>query len=208
MKRALKKMGFRREGGSLVLPEKEVRAPSETKIMLDAMGQINRIPMCRVFRNNNGALYDRNGRLVKYGLGDGSADLIGSVFVGAFARPLAIEFKKPGETLDPDQEAWRDVVISLGWVYGMATSIEEAIAIVERARQNLLTSIDALTAEYRRGIFDERMSVWQFLKREAHEFSALLADAILKSKHNGLGGNWDAKIENVDGRMQITLVQR
>lgn len=127
--------------------------------------------------------------------------------VGAHARPLAIEVKRPGEKLRPEQEVWRDAVISLGWVYGVATCADDAIAIVNKARQNLLTSTDGMIAEYRRGAFDERMSVWRFLKDNPGAREEV-ADHILKSKHNGLGGNWDASIEDVDGKMRITLVQR
>ncbi len=87
----------------------------------------------RLLRNNNGALNDATGRLVRYGLGTGTSDLIGWTADGRF---LAIECKSPGAYTSPDrlaaQQRFIDAVNAAGGRAGFATSVAEARAIWER----------------------------------------------------------------------------
>ncbi len=69
------------------------------------------------------------------GLGLGVADLI--CIVPPMGRFVAIEVKRPGYTpsdVRPDQRRWLAIVERFGAISGIATTVEEALAIVERAR--------------------------------------------------------------------------
>jgi hypothetical protein len=79
-----------------------------------------------LWRNNNGAMQDKTGRVVRYGLANESkqmsavvksADLIGFTDSGRF---VSIECKAPGARTDPDrlaaQERWRDLVLAAGGI--------------------------------------------------------------------------------------------
>lgn len=59
-----------------------------------------------MWRNNTGGLYDKHGRFIRYGLCNGSSDLIG-VWRGKF---VAIEVKTHKGRLSDEQERF------LGWV--------------------------------------------------------------------------------------------
>lgn len=78
----------------------------------------------RLFRNNCGAMQDKTGRVVRYGLANESkqmnavvksGDLIGWDDTGRF---VSIECKGVGSRTDPDrlaaQERWRDLVAASG----------------------------------------------------------------------------------------------
>lgn len=80
----------------------------------------------RLLRNNVGALEDRNGRLVRYGLGTGSSDLIGWTRTGRF---LAIEVKAPHGKPTDQQRLFIAAVQDAGGLAGIAHSVEEARAI-------------------------------------------------------------------------------
>lgn len=93
----------------------------------------------RLWRNNNGALRDQNGQLVKYGLAPGSSDLIGIRMititpemvgrtVGVFC---ALEVKLPTNNERPAiQLAFTRIVQCLGGVAGFVTSEQEALALL------------------------------------------------------------------------------
>lgn len=141
------------------LPPKKPGRRAESWVVKSIALHVNALPMCRVFRNNVGALPDKVGRLVRYGLAIGSSDLIGS----AFGIPIAIECKAPGWVYkgtehEKEQQAWIRVVESLGWVGGFAQSIDDAVAILARARHEATKGGD-----YRKGVFDERMAAAHWL---------------------------------------------
>ena len=91
----------------------------------------------RLFRNNNGALMDQNGRLVKFGLAPGSSDLIGwktvkisSQDVGKeIAQFVAIEVKDKGKATD-QQTKFINAVRGAGGIAGIAKSISDALALL------------------------------------------------------------------------------
>jgi hypothetical protein len=82
----------------------------------------------RLLRNNVGALPNENGRLVRFGLAEGSADLIGwcSVVIGPehigrkLAVFLSVETKRPaGRTAKArleKQKNWRDAINAAGGI--------------------------------------------------------------------------------------------
>lgn len=81
---------------------------------------------CLVWRNNVGALTDATGRLVRYGLCKGSADLIGLTSCGKF---LAIEVKGANGRVTPEQERFIALVLAKGGRAGVARSVREALEI-------------------------------------------------------------------------------
>ncbi len=123
------------------LPARPPRsAPTEAQIKALARQAINAIPGCRVWNNpvgeadfagRDGATYH-----VRYGLAEGSADLIAC----CWGRFVSIEMKAPGKKPRPDQLAWIELVESFGGVAGWADSVEGAVAIVERAKPMTATS--------------------------------------------------------------------
>ena len=93
----------------------------------------------RLWRNNVGTLYDRQGRPVKFGLCKGSSDLIGlrSITIGpehvgqTMAVFAAVEVKSPTGRPTPDQQAFIDTVQALGGLAGIARSSADAAAILQ-----------------------------------------------------------------------------
>lgn len=92
----------------------------------------------RLFRNNVGATRDGKGRLIRYGLAKGSADLIGWITrkitqddVGkSIAQFVSIEVKSSTGKPRPDQIAWQDIVNKAGGCAGIARSVEDAQKII------------------------------------------------------------------------------
>lgn len=83
-----------------------LEAPIQARILLEA----SRLGL-RVWRNNTGALRDKNDRLVKYGLCVGSSDIIGIAPGGRF---IAIEVKAPGKLPTPEQVKFISAVNKAG----------------------------------------------------------------------------------------------
>ena len=92
----------------------------------------------RLFRNNVGRAETVDGRFIQYGLCVGSSDLIGwqSVtitpdMVGQqVAVFTAVEVKSPGKKAKPEQQRFIDAVKRHGGRAGVATSVQEAAAIL------------------------------------------------------------------------------
>ena len=109
---------------------KETNLMKRIQIALSKIGS-------RVFRNNCGALRDRNGTWVKYGVArPGGSDLIGWTPVVItpeyFGRTLAIftavEVKKDDKArLTPEQENFIDVVTKSGGIAFATTSVDDAV---------------------------------------------------------------------------------
>jgi hypothetical protein len=111
---------------------------SEAAIQQDIRLALGQTPGLRVFRNNVGAIKDRNNRLVRYGLATGSADLIGwqsvvitPAMVGQrFARFVSIEVKTPSGRLSPEQETWQAAVQKAGGIAVVARSVDDISFLV------------------------------------------------------------------------------
>lgn len=101
---------------------------SETALVQAILLALGARPDCRAWRNNTGRLANpRSGRWVAFGL-PGSADILGILRGGTF---LAVECKtRTGRTRDA-QEAFGRMVASMGGVYVLARSVEDAVAAVD-----------------------------------------------------------------------------
>lgn len=82
-----------------------------------------------LWRNNCGYWHDGK-RGIRYGLAEGSSDLVG-ICDGRF---FALEVKRPGEKPTEDQRKWMNVVRMHGGFATVVTSAEEALLAVERCR--------------------------------------------------------------------------
>jgi len=107
-----------------------VEGRSEREIVRRIRETLNAIPDVRFFRNNCGVDTTRG---VRYGLGVGSADLIGLV-AGKF---VALECKTMKGRLSDDQRLWMAAVRRLGGVAEVVRSVEEALAVVQRVRESI-----------------------------------------------------------------------
>ena len=93
---------------------------------------------CRLFRNNTGALKDQHGRLVHFGLGKGSSDLIGWKTVTVTPEMVgkevalfcAIEVKDKGRATVLQQHFIATVKVA-GGLAGVARNVEEAEQILD-----------------------------------------------------------------------------
>lgn len=96
----------------------------------------------RLFRNNVGALQNKNGQYVTYGLCAGSSDLVGWVAVDVtpemVGRKLAVfvacEVKRPGQKPTVEQQNFITALRSAGGIAVVATSVEEAVDAIQRQR--------------------------------------------------------------------------
>ena len=96
----------------------------------------------RLFRNNTGTLYDRQGRPVTFGLAKGSADLIGwrtiTITADMVGQTVAVftslEVKAERGRVSPEQRQWLEAVQAAGGIAGVVRSVEDA--------QTLLTGAD------------------------------------------------------------------
>ena len=70
---------------------------TEKEVLAKCLIELSRLG-ARVFRQNTGMLYNRQGTPVQYGLCKGSADIIG-IYKGLF---LAVECKALGKRVKPD----------------------------------------------------------------------------------------------------------
>ncbi len=86
------------------------------------------VPGLACWRNNTGVYFDKRNVPIRYGLCVGSSDLIG-LYQGRF---LALEVKRPGGKLSPDQERFLALVTKLGGVAAVVHSAEEALACISR----------------------------------------------------------------------------
>ncbi len=113
----------------------------ETGIMKDIMlalsGVGRGLDVVRCFRNNIGALEDKRGRWVTYGVcNPGGSDLIGwrslvisTTMVGErVAVFAAVEVKRPGERPTQDQSRFLHAVSQAGGIAAVANSIDSALA--------------------------------------------------------------------------------
>jgi len=82
-----------------------------------------------MWRNNVGKLQDRNGRWVTYGLCVGSCDLVG-IYKSRF---VAMEIKKHGGRITPEQENFIRVVRENGGIAGVVYMPEDVRKLLTTA---------------------------------------------------------------------------
>lgn len=85
-----------------------------------------------LWRNSVGVGTTPDGRSQRFGLCPGSADLIG---IGPGGRFLAIEVKTNHGRVAPDQARFVDLVRARGGIAGICRSVEDAVALVQAARE-------------------------------------------------------------------------
>jgi hypothetical protein len=110
----------------------------ESKIQNEIELALGALPGVLLLRNNCGVATfpDRAGRprKVRYGLGEGSPDLV--LILAPGGNVVALEVKRPGERPEPAQErchaAWR----TFGAHVEVVHSVEEARAALENARNH------------------------------------------------------------------------
>lgn len=122
--------------------------PAAPRREADVMGEVRAVlangPGVH-WRNNTGALQDVTGRVVRYGLCEGSADLIACVPTALvcpscgwqlppIGRFVGIEVKGPQTRTTPEQFAWASLVERAHGTAGFAWTEADAQAIVHRAR--------------------------------------------------------------------------
>jgi hypothetical protein len=76
---------------------------------------------CRLFRNNVG-MARNNGQVIRYGLCNGSSDLVGLAPDGRF---LAVEVKTAKGRVSKAQQSFIDMVNDMGGIGMVARSVEE-----------------------------------------------------------------------------------
>ena len=84
-----------------------------------------------VWWRNNVGLAEQRGHTIRYGLGNGSADLIG-LFRGHF---VAVEVKTPTGRQTQEQRLWQSLVESKGGVYAIVRSEDDARALLADLHQ-------------------------------------------------------------------------
>lgn len=84
-----------------------------------------------IWRNNSGMLRAVGGRTVRFGLGLGSADLIG--LVRGTGRFFALEIKAPRGIASAEQRAWIGAVEAAGGFARVVRSVGEAMAALDEA---------------------------------------------------------------------------
>lgn len=102
---------------------------SEKQLQTAILVRLSEEPDVVLWRNNSG-LADFGTHKVRYGLGVGGADLIGM----ASGRFIALEVKAAKGRVSEQQSAFLDAVRRFGGVAEVVRSVEDALAVVEEAR--------------------------------------------------------------------------
>jgi hypothetical protein len=113
-------------------------ADSEAKIMRDIRVELGTYDDLRLFRNNVGGYWSKEGSFVRTGLAPGSGDLIGikavtitpdmvGTRVGVFT---SVEVKSTKGRAGKKQKAWAGMVKELGGIAGFARSAKEAAELI------------------------------------------------------------------------------
>ena len=97
---------------------------------------LGRMPDVVLWRNSAG-ITTYQGRVARFGLAPGAADLVGILTVDGLGVFLSIEVKRPSGRVGQYQRQWGDLVIRRGGVYLVCHSAEEALDGVEKARESI-----------------------------------------------------------------------
>jgi hypothetical protein len=104
---------------------------SETLIVKSILGalQLKYKNRAKFWRNNTGATKTETGGFVRFGA-LGSPDILGILQGGRF---VALEVKTAKGRTSPAQESWLAEALQLGAVAGVARSIDDAFALIDKA---------------------------------------------------------------------------
>lgn len=105
---------------------------SERSILIQIRTALGIRPDVILWRNNTGVLPSPTGA-TRFGLGVGSADLVG--MLSPSGRFFALEVKTPSGKVSEDQRRWHDVVRRHGGFCAVVRSVAEAEAALERAKR-------------------------------------------------------------------------
>jgi hypothetical protein len=120
---------------------------SETQVQAAIKKGLANIPGLRLFRNNNGVTLSPNGNPIRYGLGNGSSDLVGwrtvvitPDMVGQkVAVFTALEVKKPGARTEKkhlaEQVEFIEALDRAGGIAGFVESLADAMALFGYGKQ-------------------------------------------------------------------------
>lgn len=93
------------------------------------LGNPERYPEALLFRNNCGQMIDAHGKRVVFGLGKGSADLVGLWrHPDGRAQYVELEIKRDNGKQSPEQVLRQQLITSKGGVYAVLRSVDEARA--------------------------------------------------------------------------------
>lgn len=110
---------------------------AETALSRNIRLALNRSGRCRLLDNEVGTGASASGSFVRYGLGNGSPDLVG-VLRTTPPTLFCIEVKMPGKHLNADQPAWWRSARAWGVLGGVAHSINEAMALLDLAESGVV----------------------------------------------------------------------
>jgi hypothetical protein len=85
-----------------------------------------------VWRNNTGRLPNAQGQWITFGLGEGSADLVG--LVAPSGRFFSLEIKTATGRVTSAQVQWGRAVRARGGFVAVVRSVDESMAALERCR--------------------------------------------------------------------------
>jgi hypothetical protein len=125
--------------------------PARETLVVKSIFDALRFTRCLVWRNNTGAMrvgsplvgqgereregkVARKGRYVTFGLGTGSADIVGMTSKGRF---FALEVKTETGTLTPEQKQWNRDVTEKGGYVAMVRSAQAALRALAQAEAGL-----------------------------------------------------------------------
>jgi hypothetical protein len=107
---------------------------SEADLLRSIRDRFAVAPDVILWRNNTGRLQDATRRWVTFGLGVGSADLVGLVRPGRF---FALECKAGRGKETPEQLAWAKAVRAMGGFVATVRTVDEAIAALAACRSGI-----------------------------------------------------------------------
>ena len=105
---------------------------SESKIQRAIRIALNRTMRVRVVRNNVGSVTTADGRFISFGVGRGSADLLGVLRSG---RAVGFELKAATGRVSDDQRRWHEAARKWGVFVAVVRSVDEALEALARAEQ-------------------------------------------------------------------------
>lgn len=104
---------------------------TEKQIQSEIKHFLNVSDRCRLVRNNVGVDTEKG---VRYGLGVGSPDLVGTLPGGI---NFCIEVKTPEGRIDPAQRAWWKAALKWGIRGGVARSLDGAWRLLDEAERGV-----------------------------------------------------------------------